>query len=150
MYTLCSISPRLKMLIRRYIVNCSAMEPPQPLHSSGNFSIKFTRLWIQVLIAFLAFASQEWVSHLMVSKNYMGWDVRCSLGGKPTSSWPRNHLVLFMGWQKAKVIFRFHIEFSSQCKSRSMQFQSLPTGKLVIDEFVFFQLRCLRVAQNIQ
>lgn len=53
------MSPRLKIQIRRYIVNCSGLDPPKPLHSSGNFPIKFTRLWIQVLIVFSAFASQE-------------------------------------------------------------------------------------------
>jgi len=54
-----SVYPRIKIQIRRYIINCSGLDPPQPLHSSGKFSIKFIRLWIQVLIVFLAFASQE-------------------------------------------------------------------------------------------
>lgn len=125
-----SVFSRLKIQIRRHIVNCSGLDPPQSLHSSGNFSIEFTRIWMQVLTAVLALDSKEWVSISMVSKYYLGWG-RHSSGVKPASWWSRSHALLMKGQNNSQISY-----WVSYPSARPCQFQSLPVGKLAIHEFV--------------
>lgn len=124
MNSLHSVSARLKIQIRRHIVNCSGLDPPQPFHSSGNFSIKFTRIWMQVLTAFSALASKEWVSHLAVSKSYMGWG-RCSSGVKPTSWWSRSHVILMKCRSNSLISCWVFITVQDPVSSRVYQWKNL-------------------------
>lgn len=124
MNTLNSVSTRLKIQIRRHTVNCSGLDPPQPLHSSGNFSIKFTRIWMQILAVFLALASKEWASHSMVSKNYMGWG-RCSSGAKPASWWSRSHMILMKCRSNSWISYGVFITVQDPVSSRVDQWENL-------------------------